>query len=110
MYSLYNIFWDSCTRQSSREAFSSQRCLRGRLEQNHISSNDCWEDRIDRRQVREAALFSCGTFDARMITYFHGAITNTTPKAVRLMYRLNPGLSVSVRGTSAREDSAMDNI
>lgn len=37
-------------------------------------------------------------------------MTRTTPIGVRLMYRLNPGLSVFVRGTSAREDSAMDNI
>jgi hypothetical protein len=27
-----------------------------------------------------------------------------------LMYRRNPSLSVSVRGTSAKDDSAMDNI
>lgn len=43
-------------------------------------------------------------------THFQGEMTSTTPIGVRLMYRLNPGLSVSARETSARDDSAMESI
>ena len=43
-------------------------------------------------------------------TYFQGAITKTTPRGSRLMYRLNPGRSVSLRETSERQDSAMESM
>lgn len=45
-----------------------------------------------------------------MKTNFQGAITKTTPSGSRLMYRLNPGRSVSSRETSERQDSAMESI
>jgi hypothetical protein len=42
--------------------------------------------------------------------YFHGAIQSTTPIGIRRMNLLNPGLSVSFRGISARDDSAMESM
>jgi hypothetical protein len=41
-------------------------------------------------------------------TSFHGAMTRMTPRGVRLIYLLKPGISVSLRETSAREGSAID--
>lgn len=46
----------------------------------------------------------------KTIAYFQGAITSMTPNGVRLMYRLNPGLSVSASETSAKDDSAIDSM
>lgn len=42
--------------------------------------------------------------------YFQGAMTNITPNGVLLMNRRNPGLSVSVKGTSARASEAIDSM
>lgn len=105
---------DACGDEGGCDAFCWFGGLRGGFEEDGVSCEDGGEDGIDRDEVREAL----GGLGFRMRlriklqevceTYFHGAMIKTTPRGVRLMYRLKPGLSVSARDTSDKDDSAME--
>ena len=105
-----DIFRNTGTSQCKCKAFGCQRGLRRRFKQDGVASNDSGENGIDRNEVGKAGNGEIRNRICKFMTHFQGAITRTTPSGTRLMYRRNPSLSVSVRGTSAKDDSAMDSI